>query len=129
MYEKLTALIPLFQPENFEDWNAIGLDYYYGRGAFSAAVRCLVTELSHFVHGHPEYNLTRYADVLEEYGLQWNGEVMENADVENLDGRGVMALLVGAYRADHMCEGAICNFGENGCILKWLERLKAIDEA
>ncbi|MCA5011290.1 hypothetical protein HP393_22890, partial [Clostridioides difficile] len=48
--------------------------------------------------------------------------------VRGLDGRAVMALLVGALRADRFCEGAFLGFLKSGAMLRWLQRLKGIDE-
>lgn len=38
-------------------------------------------------------------------------------------GQQVMALLMGAVRAERFCDGALKEFVENGSITKWLERL------
>ena len=53
---------------------------------------------------------------------------MSEADVSNADGKLVMALLVGALRADRFCEGALLGFLKDGSVARWLERLKEIDE-
>ena len=53
---------------------------------------------------------------------------MEGADVSALDGKTVMALLVGAVRAERFCDGALLGFLESGCIGRWLRRLRQIDE-
>ena len=53
---------------------------------------------------------------------------MEAADVSDWNEQGVMALLVGILRADRFVEGVYQEFLENGCIRKWIERLKEIDE-
>lgn len=127
MYEKLTALIPALQRENFGDRETIAEEDYYGRGDFGEATRRLKGELSHFVEEHPELDLMRYGEILQENGL-WRGNA-EHADVERLDGKVVMALLVAAWRVDRVFEGTFVSFYESGCILKWLERLKELDEA
>ncbi len=36
--------------------------------------------------------------------------------------------IVGAIRAERFCDGALLGFLENGCVVKWLERLKQIDD-
>ena len=53
---------------------------------------------------------------------------MRNADVSTLDGSAVMALIVGAIRAERFCDGALLDFFENGNVQKWLERLSELDE-
>ena len=52
---------------------------------------------------------------------------MESADVSALDGQTVMALLVGAVRAERFCDGALLGFLESGCVERWLRRLREID--
>ena len=81
-----------------------------------------------FVDAHPEMELSCYYDVLEKNGLAWNSDIMEKADVANASGQLVMALIVGAIRAERFCDGALLSFWENGCMVKWLERLKQIDD-
>ena len=127
MYEELTALIPALQRENFGDHKTIAEEDYYGRGNFGEAAHRLKAEIRHFVEKHPEFNLTQYSDILDANGL-WGGNAAENADVEKLDGKVVMALLVAAWRVDRIYGGTFVSFYESGHILKWLERLKAIDE-
>ena len=81
-----------------------------------------------FVDEHPEYELTRYSDILERNGLKWDGQVMSEADVSELDGQAVMALLLGAVRAERFCDGALLGFFEDGSVKRWLVRLKEFDE-
>lgn len=81
-----------------------------------------------FVDVHPEMELTGYYDVLEKNGLAWDSTIMQKADIANASGQLVMALIVGAIRAERFCGGALLGFLENGCIVKWLERLKQIDD-
>lgn len=80
-----------------------------------------------FMDEHPEFGLAHYYDILEENGLKWDYEVMEQADVSKLDGQVVMALLLGIIRADRFCDGALLDFFENGCIKRWIMRLQEID--
>lgn len=81
-----------------------------------------------FVDEHPEYELTRYSDILERNGLKWDGQVMSEADVSELDGQVVMALLLGAVRAERFCDGALLGFFEDGSVKRWLMRIREIDE-
>ncbi|WP_423977305.1 DUF6508 domain-containing protein [Lancefieldella rimae] len=81
-----------------------------------------------FVDKHPEYELTHYHDILERNGLKWDSRVMSEADVSELDGQAVMALLLGAVRAERFCEGALLGFFDDGSVRRWLLRLREIDE-
>ena len=52
---------------------------------------------------------------------------MSEADVSRLDGKCVMAMIVGAVRAERFCDGALLSFFKDGNIEKWLMRLKEIE--
>lgn len=75
---------------------------------------------------HPEYELNNYGSILEKNGIKWDYEEMKNADVTNLDEQAVLALVMGAIRAERFCDGALKEFLEDGCIVKWLKRLQEI---
>lgn len=95
---------------------------------YSITMHRFVDEVLKFVDAHPEMELTRYYDILEKNGLAWDSNMMEKADVANASGQLVMALIVCAIRAERFCDGTLLGFLENGCIVKWLERLKQIDD-
>ena len=92
------------------------------------AVR-FMEDVSKFIDAHQEMSLTHYGDILERNGLKWSTESMTAADASKLDGQAVMALIVGAIRADRFCDGALLEFLENGSVARWLRRLKEIDDA
>lgn len=136
MFESLTKYLPeLDRAEGYGDWivdreskgtmdDPIQMPYVnYGR-----VVMEVEQAIYAFVDEHPEFELTRYSDILERSGLSWDGRVMSEADVSDLDGRTVMALLLGAVRAERFCEGALLGFFEDGSVKRWLLRLKEVDE-
>ncbi len=90
----------------------------------SSGLRCLYD----FEQMHPEYGLNRYSSILEANGIEWEMDSMSAKDVSVLDGKCIMAMLMGAVRAERFCDGALLGFFKKGCIKKWLERLKEIDE-
>lgn len=53
---------------------------------------------------------------------------MSHADISKLDGQSIMALIMGAVRAERFCDGALLGFFRDGSIQKWLERLKEMNE-
>lgn len=81
-----------------------------------------------FVDEHPEYGLNNYMDILQCYQIEWGVDSMSEADISHMDGRGIMALLVGAIRAERFSEGTLLNFLKRGCIQKWLKRLEELDQ-
>ena len=71
---------------------------------------------------------TTVADVEQAiYDFEWSSQAMSGADVSELDGQAVMALLLGAVRAERFCDGALLDFFEDGSMRRWLLRLKGID--
>ncbi|MDD5805847.1 MAG: DUF6508 domain-containing protein [Eggerthellales bacterium] len=96
---------------------------------YNRAVRAVEEAVYEFVDNHPEFELTNYAEILESKGLKWDMESMKGADISAFDGQCVVALLLAASRADRFCEGALLEFFESGCVLRWLHRLREIDEA
>ena len=137
MFESLTKYLPeLDRAEGYGDWvvdreskgtmdDPIQMPYVN----YERVVIEVEQAIYAFVDEHPEFELTRYSDILERNGLSWDGRVMSEADVSELDGQTVMALLLGAVRADRFCEGALLGFFEDGSAKRWLLRLKEVDEA
>ena len=81
-----------------------------------------------FEHENPEYELTKYGELLKERGLEWGQRSMENADVSNMDAQGIMALLMGMVRGERFCDGAIMGMIKSGAVKKWLLRLQELKE-
>ena len=80
-----------------------------------------------FEKKNPQYELNAYRSTLKENNIEWSDESMESVDVSDREAKVVLALLLGVFRAERFCDGAIKEFLETGCIQKWLERLKEID--
>jgi len=95
---------------------------------YGSFVYSFESDFFQFLNSHPEYNLTGYDTILENNGLKWDQRSMENADVNVLDEQCILALITGAFRAENFCDGALMEFFKKGCILKWLRRLKSLDE-
>ncbi len=94
---------------------------------YSVLVRYFEEEFYQFTEAHPEYELTRYREILEGNSLKWDSEEMRSADLKSLDEQGVLALIMGAIRAERFCDGALLGFLKDGCLTAWLKRLKDID--
>ena len=135
MYVQLTALLPALQSDNYGEWiidrendgtpeHPIQFPFVnYGE-----VVRKLEEEIYHFEQDHPDFGLNRYGEILKKNEIEWCFESMKNVDVSKFDGKVVMALLMGAVRAERFCDGALIGFCKDGSIIKWLERLKDIDQ-
>ena len=133
MYESLTRLIPELIEEygtlivdneskgNIED--PINLPFV----DYSPAVTELMKTVYAFKAEHPDFELTKYEEILSSNGLEWSRRSMSEADVSDADGKFVMALLMGAIRAERFSEGTLLGFCEDGSVLRWLKRLQEID--
>ena len=80
-----------------------------------------------FEEEHPEFQLNHYSDVLLLNGIHWEINSILKADVSQMCGQTVMALIIGAIRAERFCPGALNSFFELGCIQRWLQRLAELD--
>lgn len=87
----------------------------------------LAREVYRFDEEHPEYDLSKYGDILEKYNIKWDYQSLLHADVSKMDGQGVVALLVATIRAERFCDCVLVDFWKNGCIRKWLERLEKLE--
>ena len=137
MYEKLISFLPELEGGKVQsglchsDPEADGSEehpYVLPFVVYGRVARELEEEIYRIVQDHPELNLNHYYDVLKERGVDWNGKEMEAADVSDWDGQGVLALMVGIIRAERFSDGTYKQFLENGCFVRWLHRLKEIEE-
>lgn len=137
VFESLTRFIPMLE-QTHEYGRVIFDKEHKGTAddpmqwpfvAYSEAVYALEKAIYAFQEAHPGFGLNRYGDILEKNGLEWDNRSMAEADPSELDGQAVMALLMGAIRAERFCDGALLDFCESGSIGRWLARLREIDEA
>ena len=94
---------------------------------YSEMVHDFIKDVYDFEEKNKDFELTRYGEILEKNGLEWGSKSMSEADVSSLDGQCIMALIMGAVRAERFCDGALLGVFKDGSIKKWLERLKKID--
>ncbi len=95
---------------------------------YSETVSNFLHDVYEYVKSCDDLGLNRYGEILEKNGLEW-GRSMAEADVSKLDAQCIMAMIVGAARAERFCDGALLGFFRDGSIKKWLVRLKEIDES
>lgn len=93
---------------------------------YSDVIYSLEEAIYDFIEQNRYYGLKAYNTILEENNIKWD-EDMASVDVSNLEAKVVLALLLGVFRAERFCDGVINDYLKNGCIVKWLERLKEIE--
>lgn len=134
IYTELTDMLDVIQQDEAGEWiidrendgtpeHPIQMPYV----SYSGIVKKFMDAVYTFDKDHPEYGLNRYSDILERNGIKWGSDSMDVVDVTDKDGICVMALLLGAVRAERFCDGALLGFFKRGSIQRWLERLKEID--
>lgn len=135
VYKSLTKYLADMKNDSFGEWiidrksrgtsdDPIEMPYV----SFSAMVEDFVEDVYAFQSEHPEYELNYYREILQSNGIKGGKDSMLTADVSVLDGKCVMALILGAVRAERFCDGALLSFFQNGTIARWLLRLKDLDE-
>lgn len=133
-FESLIKYLPLLEDENIGTWiidrkndgtpeHPIQMPFVN----YSEMVHNFIKDVYDFEEKNKDFELTRYGEILEKNGLEWGSKSMSEADVSSLNGQCVMALIMGAIRAERFCDGALLGFFKDGSIKKWLERLKKID--
>lgn len=93
---------------------------------YSEEVNEFINAVYSFEEHHPEYGLNDYISILLINDIKWDEVEMSRAKVDELSSQAVVALIMGAIRAERFCSGALEGFLENGCILRWLKRLEKI---
>ena len=135
MFEKLTVFLTKINIDKYGKWSEQPPDadgtsehpYQFPFVIYETVIDEFVYEVYAFIDLHKDMELTKYSLILEEKGIKWSSREMKTVDVSSLDGRTVMALIVGAIRAERFCDGALLDFFESGSIRKWLERLNELD--
>lgn len=94
---------------------------------YTETVDAFIIDVFQFVKEHPELELDDYRAILEEHNIKPGVKSMAEAEVSGLDGRCVLALLVGAVRAERLCDGALLYLLRRGCVQRWLSRLEEIE--
>lgn len=133
-FENLIKYLPLLEDDNIGTWiidrendgtpeHPIQMPFVN----YSEMVHDFIKDVYDFEEKNKDFELTRYGEILEKNGLEWGSKSMSEADVSSLDGQCIMALIMGAVRAERFCDGALLGFFKDGSIKKWLERLKKID--
>ena len=132
-FYEITRFLPIFDTDHFGDWytdhSADGsLEHPFHLPCFSYNddVEEFSSAVRGFIDNHPQMNLECYSDILRENSIEI--ETIKEIDCSKHDGRCVCAMIVANVLAEKFCEGAILDSCKDGTFIKWLERLKELDE-
>lgn len=134
-FDKLIGLLEPLETDSVGEW-IIDKEHkgteddhiHFPYPKYTEVVNELIDAVYKFEDENPEYELTKYRELLKGRGLEWGQRSMENADVSNMDAQGIMALLMGMVRAERFCDGAIMGMIKSGAVKKWLMRLQELKE-
>ena len=131
-YELLTKYIYVFENGDFGEWfidkendgsmeHPIQMPYVM----YSKTIDDFIDDVHRFVDLHEDMGLTDYRKVIEDRGIDMSEA--KQADITNIDVIGLCALIVANVRAERFCDGAILSSCKDGTFIKWLNRLKELD--
>ena len=134
-FDKLIGLLEPLENDSVGEWR-IDKEHkgteddpiHFPYPMYTEVINELIEAVYEFEHENPEYELTKYGELLKKRGLEWRQRSMENADVSNMDAQGIMALLMGMVRGERFCDGAIMGMIKSGAVKKWLLRLQELKE-
>lgn len=130
-FDILTKYIPILQEDSIGEWvidkendgtpeHPIQMPFV----DYSKMVNRFIGDVYTFEESNKDMGLTHYVEILKDNGIEWVTESIKYADVSTMNEQCILALIMGAVRAERFCDGALLGFLKSGCILKWLERLK-----
>lgn len=138
MKTKFDGIIELIEPLKIDEYGTwiIDTEHKGTKGGpkhfpflcYTAVVDELIRQVYAFSEDNPDFELTKYGELLEERGLEWGSRSLESADVSSMDAQGIMAMLMGIVRGERFCDGAVLSACKSGSIVRWLERLKDISD-
>ena len=136
MFETLIACLPELEKESSGEWivdpgndGSEEQPFQLPFIRYSEGSKKIIKEILNIEKNYADLKLDSYREILERNGIEWRAERMQNADILSLDAQCVMALLMGAVRADRYREGTFKSFIDRGCIKRWIIRLKEIEES
>jgi len=122
MFEKLTDCIPYLESEK-------GRDLYHPDEHRGMPLPIYIEETIYAVRDeNRELQFANYAEIIQSHGVEWSEKSMLEADVSGWNARSVFAIIIALVRAERYAYGIYDRFLENGCLLKWLQRLKKLDD-
>lgn len=135
IYEPLTKYLVMVQNDSIGEWIVDNENKGFLENPkvlpfvmYSRMVDRFIEDVYNFVSSYPEYHLNNYTKILEENNIEWATDSMRDADVSKLDAQCILALIVGAVRADRFCDGALLRFFKDGAVERWLLRLEELDK-
>lgn len=135
-YSALTKYINLLKNDNVCEWicdkendGSAERPMHLPFVTYSITINKLADDIYKFAKESDEIVPSKYAEILQANGIEWNSDSMIKADASVLDAQCILALLIASLRAERFCDGALLGFIKSGAVTRWLKRLQELDEA
>ena len=134
MFESLTKYIEEFNIESFGEVPNIQLDEeddgktaVFSHASYEPIVYKFMDDVYDFNDTHNPIPNNDYMKVIEEYAA---GDIdkLKGLDTSDMDSTVAFAYILMVIRGERFCDGLLLRNLEDGTIIKWLNRLKEIDE-
>ena len=119
LYKSLTDFLPMLENDKIGDWVIEQVNDGTSEHPiqmpsvnYTKIVQEVEDAIYDFEQNHLEYELNRYGNILEANGIEWGMDSMSAKDVSVLDGKCVMAMLLGTVRAERFYDGALLGFSK-----------------
>ena len=134
MFEGLTRFIPELEKADghFGEWihdldeNGLPRSFSYVR--YIQPVYDIHEALFQFYKEHPEFEMREFQEIIKNNGINTDFSSVCEADCADKDAQCMIAMLYMAAYSEKWYTGALLHYYESGCILRWLKRLREIDE-
>lgn len=133
-FSALTKYIEMFQSKDFGEWvidktndgskeHPIQMPFVN----YSDAVWSFIDDLYRFSEDHEKYGLRYSITILKNHNIEFSEKAFKKVKVKKLDAQTTLALMMSVVNGERFCDGVLLDCLQNGCIIKWLERLQELD--
>lgn len=132
-YYELTKFLPIFDTDYFGEWytdnsadGSFEHPFHLPCFSYDNNIEEFSSSVLSFMDNHPEMHLENFKDILRENSIEI--ETIKEVDCSLVDGRCICAMIIANVLAEKFCEGAILSSCKDRTFVKWLERLRELDE-
>lgn len=131
-YKIITDHIDILSNSNFGEWSSVNSSEDVVTLPFviySKEVMDFLLSVDNFLDIENNDIFFDYKALLERENIEYSMDTFIDADINTLQAETLCAMIIGTIRANRFCEGVLLEAFEHGHILKWLKRIKDLDEA
>lgn len=91
-------------------------------------IKQFIAAIEQFNEDFPQFHMLKYMATLKSNHVYWDADTMKLLDVSRSSDRTVLSLLMGMVRGEYFCAGVIEEYIREKHVIRWLNRLKHLDE-